>query len=703
MSEFKEKSKMGKPKTKPPSAMRPKQAARMMKEKYLQQLDHRSEEVDTETNYATDRIEGAGRWATDEAVSHVPRPRQRRKSNPKEQYFSEGESDPAEGRATQEPRQQPNRDAADTSEQRESPRQQTANAPKKRTTPTVKERTAQGAAPATHRPGQRPTPSPKAHTSAHPAPQTASPKAAAPRQAAPAAEGHRTASGQLHSCPPRWEGMNKSPELPAPSSTRGRATSGIGRTLRPQGRPLPGSGKAPRPQSNTKSAGAFRERTRTIFKTRSGPTVKPSAPAIKVKPPAVRAAKKAARQTAQRQMTQRMVAQVQRTARAAMTAAKKAAAAVVRAVAALVSSLVGLLGGGVLLVILLLVAIIAAVASSPFGIFFAGDGSSGGSSAPPTVSVAEAVAQINMEYNTKLEGLQAGDYTSIDVTGAAPEWPDVLATFASRYAAADDGVDVATLDADRVAKLTATFWDMCSVTSTVQSIHHPGTPQEDGTTTGGWTERILHITITAKTAEDMKGQYGLNDFQKDAMNELLADRAALAALAGSLDVTNADALAVLNALPTDLSPERRRAVETALQLVGKVNYFWGGKSSAIGWDSRWGQFTKVTAAGSSTTGTFRPYGLDCTGFIDWALRNAELPSDGHWYIGTNLTEVTQAEALPGDIALYDDASHVGMVVGRDSAGKLLICHCSSGRNNVVVTEFAASGFTVLGRPSIYTP
>ncbi len=297
--------------------------------------------------------------------------------------------------------------------------------------------------------------------------------------------------------------------------------------------------------------------------------------------------------------------------------------------------------------------------------------------------------------------MQAGGYDSIEVTGAAADWPDVLAVFASRYAAAEDGVDVATLDADRVAKLTATFWDMCSVTSTVQSIHHPGTPQEDGTTTGGWTERILHITITAKTAEDMKGQYGLNDFQKDAMNKLLSDRAALAALAGSLDVTNADALAALNALPADLSPERRRAVETALQLVGKVNYFWGGKSSAIGWDSRWGQLTKVTAGGSSTTGTFRPYGLDCTGFIDWALRNAELPSDGHWYIGTNLTAVTQAEALPGDIALYDDASHVGMVVGRDSAGKLLICHCSSGANNVVVTEFAASGFTVLGRPNIY--
>lgn len=40
----------------------------------------------------------------------------------------------------------------------------------------------------------------------------------------------------------------------------------------------------------------------------------------------------------------------------------------------------------------------------------------------------------------------------------------------------------------------------------------------------------------------------------------------------------------------------RAVVETACRLVGKVNYFWGGKSLVIGWDSRWGQLTKVWAA-----------------------------------------------------------------------------------------------------------
>lgn len=65
----------------------------------------------------------------------------------------------------------------------------------------------------------------------------------------------------------------------------------------------------------------------------------------------------------------------------------------------------------------------------------------------------------------------------------------------------------------------------------------------------------------------------------------------------------------------------------------------------------------------------------------------------------DLTAVSQADALPGDIVLYPDASHVGMVVGRNEAGKLLVCYCSSGQNNVVITEFAVSGFTVVGRLS----
>jgi len=60
-----------------------------------------------------------------------------------------------------------------------------------------------------------------------------------------------------------------------------------------------------------------------------------------------------------------------------------------------------------------------------------------------------------------------------------------------------------------------------------------------------------------------------------------------------------------------------------------------------------------------------------------------------------------ADTQPGDFALHPDASHVGMIVGRNVAGKLLVCHYSSGMNNVVLTEFTASGFTSVGRQGPY--
>ena len=70
---------------------------------------------------------------------------------------------------------------------------------------------------------------------------------------------------------------------------------------------------------------------------------------------------------------------------------------------------------------------------------------------------------------------------------------------------------------------------------------------------------------------------------------------------------------IMKKLPADLSEERKQVVLTAYQLWGKVNYFWGGKSLVLGWDSRWGTPMEVTAAGSSSSGTVRPFGLDCSG------------------------------------------------------------------------------------------
>ena len=79
-------------------------------------------------------------------------------------------------------------------------------------------------------------------------------------------------------------------------------------------------------------------------------------------------------------------------------------------------------------------------------------------------------------------------------------------------------------------------------------------------------------------------------------------------------ITDAELNAYLNSLTC--SGTRKELMRAALSLVGRVPYFWGGKS-APGWNEAWNTPRLVTSAGSSSTGTIRPYGLDCSGFTDW--------------------------------------------------------------------------------------
>ena len=82
-------------------------------------------------------------------------------------------------------------------------------------------------------------------------------------------------------------------------------------------------------------------------------------------------------------------------------------------------------------------------------------------------------------------------------------------------------------------------------------------------------------------------------------------------------ITDAELNAYLNSLTC--SGTRKELMRAALSLVGRVPYFWGGKS-APGWNEAWNTPRLVTSAGSSSTGTIRPYGLDCSGFTDWVYR-----------------------------------------------------------------------------------
>lgn len=167
-----------------------------------------------------------------------------------------------------------------------------------------------------------------------------------------------------------------------------------------------------------------------------------------------------------------------------------------------------------------------------------------------------------------------------------------------------------------------------------------------------------------------------------------------------------EAMEVWERLPDDLSMERRMVVTYALALVGKVDYFWGGKSLVLGWDDRWGELTEVAAEGSDTTGTEQPYGLDCSGFVDWAFYNA---SGGEYVIGqgggaieqhANCVDIEWDEVQPGDLLFYPEDEHVGIAAGRDWLGRLLVAHCASGTGGVAISH--RTGFETAARPVWYT-
>ena len=283
------------------------------------------------------------------------------------------------------------------------------------------------------------------------------------------------------------------------------------------------------------------------------------------------AAKKTVGQTAQARARQLAIQRAKKAARAATNLGKKAAQAVVHAAAALVSALAGLVGGAVLLLLICFVVLVAAVVSSPFGILFTGEPLGEG-----TVSLGTAIAQIQQEYAARLTELQSGTHDKVLLQGAPPDWREVVAVFAVRTAGAEDGVDVVTLDADRVGRLRAVFWDMTELSAAGESIDHPDSDPDDEED-DSWSEIILTITVTSRTADEMRVIYAFTPWQNRMLDELLEYlEAGFGGLFGSLAVSDAAAQALLDRLPEDLDPERRAVVEAACSLVGKVNYFWGG-------------------------------------------------------------------------------------------------------------------------------
>ena len=133
----------------------------------------------------------------------------------------------------------------------------------------------------------------------------------------------------------------------------------------------------------------------------------------------------------------------------------------------------------------------------------------------------------------------------------------------------------------------------------------------------------------------------------------------------------------------------------------------------IGKDSTWGNAEKVSAEGSPSTGTVRAYGLDCSGFVTWAVINGYLDQDMQETIGDgtsaqwlNANVVSEQDAQPGDLVFQSGPeagsnNHVGIICGQTDAGDWIAVHCSSSKNGVTVGEAYGASFRYIRQPDFY--
>ena len=385
--------------------------------------------------------------------------------------------------------------------------------------------------------------------------------------------------------------------------------------------------------------------------------------------------------------------------------AKEAGKKVLRVIAAAAEKLVAAIGAGgaaavSVVVVILLVGMLFA---SPLGILFAGEDTG------TEIKIPDAVATLNGEFTDEIYRIMEDHpYDELDMqegmeAAMLQNWRNVLAVYAVKVSTDEEhGLDVITMDEEKLQLLREIFFD-------ANKLEYELTTR----TVDGEQITTLHISAQIKDAMQMADEYSFTAQQREMLEELLKpdyDDIFLSLIGNyqpdGMPIGPVDISDIQGTLPDDLDPLRESIVLTAYQLLGKVTYFWGGKSLVLGWDSRWGTPTTVTAPGSGSTGKVLPFGLDCSGFVDWTFYNATsgayLPGRGggaasqHGYC----TNVSWSDALPGDLVFYADDSHVGIICGYDSVGNILVIHCSGGQNGVVVTGH--EGFAVAARPDLFT-
>ena len=271
------------------------------------------------------------------------------------------------------------------------------------------------------------------------------------------------------------------------------------------------------PKNAVDMAKTAKSTNRAVKETAKG-TVKTAKKAVKTAEQSARLAAKTANQTAKTAKAAERAARA--SAKTAVKAAKVAAHAIVSLVKGAIAAVKGLVaaiaaGGWMAVLIILIICMIGLLLGSAFGIFF----SSEQSASENSMSMNAVVSQLNTEFAGELAGIQRDNpHDRCEITANRALWKEILAIYAVKTSTdPDNPLEVMSLDDERIELLHTVFWDMNIIEYEIEEVEHYGEDEDEE----DWTEYVLHITVTGKTAAEMAEQYNFNDKQREMLEELL--------------------------------------------------------------------------------------------------------------------------------------------------------------------------------------
>lgn len=148
-------------------------------------------------------------------------------------------------------------------------------------------------------------------------------------------------------------------------------------------------------------------------------------------------------------------------------------------------------------------------------------------------------------------------------------------------------------------------------------------------------------------------------------------------------LTNREIEEIEKTFSGDVSEARKAIVSYALEYVGRIPYYWGGKASSKNYDdNNFGSTVKKDYKGRTAKG------LDCSGFVQWVywcVLDDQLPGSTAGYAG-KYTRIGHDSLQPGDLGFADipgaKSNHIGIYAGQDENGNDYWVHCNSGAGNV---------------------